>query len=308
MSRIPSAQFDGNSSNNRGIILRQSPIPASRAWQFSDFHDWLVKQGKTPKTVKETVNFAKRFAAVLDTGDASMILDEIKPQSWHHVLSALANLAKYTGRYKEFNDIRRNYNLKWVKPDASKNLESVLNPSLDLDSMIGKVRKMIAVLPPLMGQIVKLDVLTGLRPGEVVECARLLADRDTYQAYYNEERQCLEHYRFPKIFLRQTKKCYLSFITADMLEQTLSPLGEKVPSHNAISKMCQRRGITCDLRYCRKIHATYLHKEGIPTEIIDAVQGRTPVSIFARHYYRPSLDYKDKILCATIKLMREIAV
>jgi hypothetical protein len=36
--------------------------------------------------------------------------------------------------------------------------------------------------------------------------------------YYNTERQCLEHFRFPEIFLRQTKKAYISFVTHEILE------------------------------------------------------------------------------------------
>jgi intergrase/recombinase len=50
------------------------------------------------------------------------------------------------------------------------------------------------------------------------------------------------------------------------------------------------------MRFGRKIHATHLHQSGVPVEIIDALQGRTPVSIFAKHYYRPSSDYKVKVL------------
>jgi len=303
VSRIPAYSNEGN----RLVIAQQQPtFPAGRVWQFSDFHDWLVKQGKTRKTIKETMAFAKRFSSVLDTGDASAILDTIKPESWHHVLSALANLSKYTGRYREFNDIRRAYNLKWVKPDSAKHLENMLNPTMDLDSMIQKVRKMIDLLPPFMGQIVKFGTLVGLRPGEIVESVRLLTERDTNQFYYNPERQCLEHYRFPQVFLRQTKKCYLSFVTPEMIKSVTGNHFVVVPSHNAISKACQRRGITCDMRYCRKIHATYLHQQGIPTEIIDALQGRTPASVFAKYYYRPSLDYKEKVLDAVAKLMNEL--
>ena len=35
------------------------------------------------------------------------------------------------------------------------------------------------------------------------------------QQYYNPERQALEHFRFPQIFLRQTKKAYISYLSMD---------------------------------------------------------------------------------------------
>jgi hypothetical protein len=31
------------------------------------FREWLITQGKTKVTVKETVNYAKKYASVLDT-------------------------------------------------------------------------------------------------------------------------------------------------------------------------------------------------------------------------------------------------
>ena len=79
-----------------------------------------------------------------------------------------------------------------------------------------------------------------------------------------------------------------------------------IPSYNAIRLACHKRGITCDMRFCRKIHATHLHQSGIPVEIIDALQGRTPANIFAKHYYGPSLDYRQKVLDALNKLQMEI--
>jgi intergrase/recombinase len=62
------------------------------------------------------------------------------------------------------------------------------------------------------------------------------------------------------------------------------------------------------MRFGRKIHATHLHQSGIPVEIIDALQGRTPASIFAKHYYRPSLDYKVQVLQALEKLQKELLI
>jgi intergrase/recombinase len=187
--------------------------------------------------------------------------------------------------------------------------------------MIATVRKMIDLLPPFMGQIVKFGTLVGLRPGEIVESVRLInGDRTAFANYYDSETMTLSHYKFPQ-FIRVTKKAYLSFVTAEMIKSATITTGSNssshlaaaaaavvvVPSHNAISKACQRRGITCDMRYCRKIHATYLHqKAGIPTEIIDALQGRTPASVFAKYYYRPSLDYKEKVLDATSELQKQL--
>ena len=56
-----------------------------------------------------------------------------------------------------------------------------------------------------MGQIVRFGVLTGLRPAETVESVKLINNELTFSKYYNTDNQTLEHFRFPDIFLRDTK-------------------------------------------------------------------------------------------------------
>jgi hypothetical protein len=40
--------------------------------------------------------------------------------------------------------------------------------------------------------------------------------------------------------------------------------------------------------------------------MIDLLQGRVPKSVFARHYFTPSLDYKDKVIRALVKLKQQV--
>lgn len=60
------------------------------------------------------------------------------------------------------------------------------------------------------------------------------------------------------------------------------------------------------MRYCSKIQATYLHQQGFPVEIIDVLQSRTPASIFAKWYYRPSLDYGSQLAEALKQLEKKL--
>jgi hypothetical protein len=113
----------------------------------SNFHDWLARQGKTKRTIKEYTAYSRRICSILQNGDASIILDTIKPQTRHHVLSALANYAKYTGRYELFNQIRKNYNLKWTKPDSVQAMHRFFNEELSLEAMLQRIRNMMANTP-----------------------------------------------------------------------------------------------------------------------------------------------------------------
>jgi hypothetical protein len=89
---------------------------------------------------------------------------------------------------------------------------------MSLESMLQQIAKMVSKTPGIMGQIIKFACLTGLRPAEAVESVRLINDKEEFAKYYNEERQALEHFRFPSVFLRQTKKAYISLVTPEMLE------------------------------------------------------------------------------------------
>jgi len=57
-----------------------------------------------------------------------------------------------------------------------------------------------------------------------------------------------------------------------------------------------------DMRYCRKLFASWLHRCNIPVEVIDMLQGRTQKSVFARHYLVLKSDFKDDVLTAVTKL------
>ena len=96
------------------VMLSVDGDEEGREKAITGFRSWLTSQDKTKTTIKNTVNYAKRFSHVLDTGDASPLLT-LSQRNKHHAMSALANYAKYTGRYDQFLQIRQRYNLKWSK-------------------------------------------------------------------------------------------------------------------------------------------------------------------------------------------------
>jgi intergrase/recombinase len=138
-----------------------------------------------------------------------------------------------------------------------------------------------------------------------VESVRLINDKEAFTKYYDPEQMTLSHFKWPQQFIRTTKKAYISFVTAEML-QIVQDLKNNVTTYSAIRHACYNRGLTCDMRFCRKIHASYLRQCGIESEIIDLLQGRVPKTVFARHYFTPSLDYRVKVLQALDKLRRDI--
>ena len=265
--------------------------------------EWLRQQGRREWTVRAIRIYASRFGHILQTENAAELMT-LSPRNRHHAMTALANLAKYKGRYDRWLEIRRRYNLKWSQGDSLQVFVCFFNQDLTLDAMLGKVKEMIWVLPPRMAEIVRFACITGLRPAEAVESVKLLNGSQS-MTYYNTKTETLQHFHFPDIFLRTTKKAYISYLSRDDYVRIAS-LGSKSPSWNAIRLACRRRSIGMDMRLCRKIFASHLSACGIQSEVIDMVQGRVSKSVFARNYLTPNNSLRLKVLDSVDKLQREI--
>jgi intergrase/recombinase len=231
----------------------------------------------------------------------------LSPRNRHHAMAALASMAKFQGQYDNFQRLKQSYNLKWSSGQESlHSFNRFFNPDMSLESMLQQITGMVSKSPKIMGQIIKFCCLTGLRPAEAVESLRLINDKEEFKKYYNAERQALEHFRFPSVFLRQTKKVYISFVTPEMLDMVryIEP-SIAIPTYNAIRLTCRRKGVSMDMRYCRKIFASWLHKHGVSDVLTDLLQGRVGKSVLVNHYLQPGQDYKDKILDAVKGLKQE---
>ena len=119
----------------------------------SSFHEWLASQGKTQWTVREIVIYAKRYGHVLLSdsggGDASELMT-LSPRNKHHAMTALANLAKYTGQYDKWMQMRQRYNLKCTSGTESlQSFNRFFNPDLSLETMLQRIKEMMRFLPHL---------------------------------------------------------------------------------------------------------------------------------------------------------------
>ena len=102
----------------------------------------------------------------------------------------------------------------------------------------------------------------------------------------------LEHFRFPKLFLRGSKNCYISFVSEDLLDLIfkVSKRFEREMTYAAMVWGIQKIAhLPVRMLQLRKLYATTLREKGITKEIIDLLQGRIGQSIFLRHYYKPYL-------------------
>jgi intergrase/recombinase len=172
--------------------------------------------------------------------------------------------------------------------------------------MLSKVKEMMRVLPSAMADIIRFAVLTELRSTESCESVRMLNEgRKVYlSTYYNSEQQILQHYRFPDLFIRRTKAVYISVVNDEIIG--IAKKIDKTPSLIGLKKAIMRRHLSMRLKYCRKIYASYLHRCGVSSDLINILQGKIGKNIFLRHYLVPSNNYKDQVLQSLSQLMNHV--
>jgi hypothetical protein len=287
-------------------VAGSNPLQVSHSINWPGFKDYLSKVCNNRNTAKVRMCYAKHYASVLTSLDIHNNNDllQLSPQKRLNVMKSITLLSKYLGCYDRWQELRKRYHLKWsTGTESLQSFNRFFNDELSLDSMLKQVREMIDKTPPFMAQIIKFACLTGLRPAEAVESVRLINDKEVFAKYYRPERQAIEHFRFPSVFLRQTKKAYISFVTPEMLEECkLSNCRHFSVTYNAIRLTCRRKGINMGMRYCRKIFASYLHQCGISSEAIDFLQGRSSTSVLTRHYLTPDASLKNRVLESISKL------
>jgi len=137
--------------------------------------------------------------------------------------------------------------------------------------------------------------ITGLRFNEALESYNLiirLAEEGKLSQYYNEDREVLEHFRFKKIFIRRTKKAFMSFVPKSLIEA----ISRNKPLTHSYAISVRKRGFKLRFGDIREAHATFLTKYLRESEI-DFLHGRVSASVFMRNYFNPALigDLKTRV-------------
>ena len=143
---------------------------------------------------------------------------------------------------------------------------------------------------------------SGLRVSEAVASFNLiieLASNSKLSEYYDESLACLMHFKYPKLFIRQTKNCYISFITKGFLEQIVS---SNPIVYSSIRTRIQRNNKPMRFDEFRDYFGTHLVNNGILEIEQNLVCGRIPIGIFIRHYWSPKLKELGERILNTLKI------
>jgi len=132
-----------------------------------------------------------------------------------------------------------------------------------------------------------------------------LAKEGKLNEYYDSEREILEHYKFKEIFIRRTKKAFISFIPKELIQKISD--NEALNIHTIQTRVKRK---TKKLRFSdvREAHGTFLTKYLRDSEI-DFLHGRVSASVFMRNYFNPALitDLKERVFQGIAEIQTKIA-
>jgi intergrase/recombinase len=222
-----------------------------------------------------------------------------------HVLASLSALSKFLGICGGFRSLVSNYGLKWnVRNDDL--LIARFTKKTDANSILDWVKLVKAKCPELC-DFMDFMIVTGLRYDEAVESYNLiikLAHEGKLNQYYNEERAILEHFRFKEIFIRRTKKAFISFVPKELVLKLSNHEPLNIYSvQSRVKRRCKRLAFS-DIR---EMHGTLLTKYLKEAEI-DFLHGRVSGSVFMRNYFNPALigDLKERTSTAIAEIQQRI--
>jgi len=219
-----------------------------------------------------------------------------------HVVKALIALSKFLGLYPQFKQRVQSFGLKWEQRTALETFNSIMSKNHeDVDAWV----KEVIAKNPAFKDFMQFAELSGLRKEEAIQSFNLIIDlskANRLSEYYNEETSCLEHFRFPELFIRRTKNAYITFMPKEVVQAITQ--NEKI-TYEAIRKRLERQGFSIKLKLLRSTWATFMEKRLTQSET-DLLQGRISQTVFMQFYFSPSIqELKQRVFAAIHELEQQ---
>jgi hypothetical protein len=220
----------------------------------------------------------------------------IKPSVRGNALKSMVCLAKYLGCYEEYKGKLKSHGIKWTNEDTAFNgFLSIF--SKQHDTLPQWVKEATRVLHDNERLFLRFLATTGLRKNEGITSFNMVIELNSAGKlceYYNEELNVLEHFKYGKLFLRDTKNAYISFVTKALIKEICR---SQPVSNYAIHSRLDRKHLKMRFKELRSYHNSYLRKHGIISELVDVLAGRVPKTVFVRHYLGEEMNaFSNQVL------------
>ncbi|MEM1590188.1 MAG: integrase [Candidatus Bathyarchaeia archaeon] len=256
------------------------------------FSWWLEQRGYAESYRREMLKRLRNDWALLQSG---RFLDVAVKGNNGKALLIL--LSRFLGCYSEMKRFLEESGVKWMHWNGCDVFGWLLNrSSLVAETEAWMERCKSVGLGWNVWNGLVFGFLSGLRTGEWIYALNKIS-REGLKGYYSPDLGCLVH-ATDRHFMRMTKKAYVTPISERMLQflEEWHKRRERI-SWDLIRSRLRCKGLPCWTYRLRKMHATILAENGIPSEIVDLVEGRVPSSIFGKHYFSADLKkWFSKIL------------
>jgi len=262
----------------RDYVTAPSYIGDSKLW---DGFIRYVLNRYSRDHARSLIRYAHRYGHLLFSGDLRPVL-ELSRDKRRHVLAALSALSKYLGRYEEFKELKKRYDIKSEKTGKKIRIVARMLDS-DLRSLSEWIVKAREALREY-GIYIDFLMATGMRPREAITSYNLIIKlhrEGRLGDYYNEP--FLEHYRFEETFLRGVKNVYVSYAPREIIDRVAE---SKPITIYRINDRLEAAKLPIKLKEIRKLWASYMTRFLSKPEI-DLIQGRVGKDVFMQNYFNP---------------------
>jgi intergrase/recombinase len=270
------------------------------------FEVWVSKDHR-PAVARDIVSYAKRFSHCLLKRDLSEVRD-LRETLRPNVVKALSSLAKYLGIHEQFKKLVKDYGLTWKGKATDDLVIERLVRTKDPDEVFAWVKEVKRVRPDIK-EFMDFISVSGLRLNEAVQSYNLivrLSREGKLNQYYNEQTETLEHFRFKEVFIRKSKKAFISFIPKELIEKVKGC--EPLTSKHSVQQFVKKQGLKIRFADIREAHNTLLTKYLNQSEI-DFIAGRVSSNVFMSNYYNPKMvsDLKERVFKAIAEIETKIS-
>jgi len=250
---------------------------------YKSFEEWVYANYR-PFTARPVLAYAQKYGYLLQTGNLNM-LHSFSDGKRSASIKALCTLSKFLGMHTEFSAMIKNYGLKWAGRSDDDIIIDRLSKNSDVKPLIEWIKNARKISE--ITQLIDLMVATGLRLIEAVECYRLIIElnrQGSLSTYYNSERQLFEHFRFKSVFIRNSKKVFISFVPHRIVD-AIATIRQPI-SYDRAQKLAECHLKKLRFADLRELYASISVKNLKESEI-DFLQGRISSRVFLRNYFNP---------------------
>jgi intergrase/recombinase len=253
---------------------------------LKEFKRWLIAREYSKSYISATMSYANRYSYIL-ISNRIRDLDTVSGHKKGSAIKALILLSKFLGTTTQFKAKLEKYGIKIPRPNSLTSFLRIFNnKNSDILKWYYEARRKLRENEALF---TKFLLHSGLRTSEAIHSFNLIIKLDRegkLSEYYDSELKVLIHFKYPKLFIRRTKNCYITFIQPEFIQQIAE---SKSVTYSMMRKRLERKQLKTRFNELRDKFGTYLLSHEILEAEINLCQGRIPVDIFIRHYWSPKL-------------------